>query len=76
MVGKIIGALTKLTTNLIKLGYINEADEITELLNELLEEKDTKVPVNVVGLRGDVKPEEMNEGMSIEPFFSDPGTLT
>jgi hypothetical protein len=69
--------LANLIYNLQKRGYINEADEVSDILKELLEEDDSVQDflVGVSGLRGDQKPEQPSGGLSIsvEPFFAEKG---
>lgn len=79
--------LANLIHELVKRGFIRPAMDICKILSELTEnnytedlEEDeddgTMNPssiVNIVGLRGDVKPEEPMGGMTLDPFFSDPG---
>lgn len=67
--------LANLIYSLQKKGYINEADEVSEILEELLEDDETQdLLAGVSGLRGDQKPELPWGGITVEPFFSEKGT--
>jgi len=78
--------LTSLFNKLIKHGFIRPAMDVYEILSELKEEDyieeeandesgnpaDPISVVNIVGLRGDTKPEQPNSGgMTVNPFFMD-----
>lgn len=65
--------LTNLIYNLIKNGYINEADEITEILKEL-DDDELKLLTNSNGLEGDVKSHQPIGGLTVEPFFFEKST--
>lgn len=80
-------ALANLINELVKHGFIRPAMDVSEILSELMEEDytedqdidDDEAPadpsaiVNIVGLRGDTKPEQPTGGMTVNPFFMDPG---
>ena len=75
-------ALANLIYELAKCGFIRPAMEISKILSELTEEyeaDDEEGPldpssiVNIVGLRGDVKPEQPTGGITVNPFFFDTG---
>jgi hypothetical protein len=80
-------ALTNLIHELVKHGFIRAAMDVSEILSELMaddytenqDSNDEEAPadpssiVNIVGLRGDTKPEEPMGGMTVNPFFFDPG---
>lgn len=77
-------ALQNLIDELIVLGFSQPAKDIYKILLELNddesikeEENDDAVDpisaVNVVGLRGDVKPEQPTGGVTVNPFFFDSG---
>jgi hypothetical protein len=72
---KLFTILATLSNNLSKLGYFEESKNVVQLLDELLHgESDTDyaaILANIVGLQGDVKPEDMGQGFALEPFFSD-----
>jgi len=74
--------LATLVHELFKHGFIRPAMEIYEILYELTEDDDESEDndasdagsiANIVGLRGDVKPEEPMGGMTVNPFFMDVG---
>jgi len=71
----IIETLASLSNSLSKLGCYEESKSVVQLLDDLLNEKpDTDysaILANIVGLQGDVKPEDMGQGFALEPFFSD-----
>ena len=85
---KYIITLAKLRDTLNKRGFTKSASNINEILCQLIEDRytldseesdlqeeasDAFVASNIVGLRGDVKPEEPIGGVGVNPFFSDPG---
>ncbi len=79
--------LEHLIHELVKHGFIRPAADIYKILSELKEEDYTEEDdeeeenensdagsiVNIVGLRGDTKPEQPTGGMTVNPFFFDPG---
>lgn len=79
--------LANLILKLVRHGFIRPAMDVSEILSELMEEDytdnvnegddegalDPSSIVNLVGLRGDVKPEQPFGGMSVNPFFFDSG---
>jgi hypothetical protein len=70
--------LANLIYDLFKRGFIRSATEVSEILSELMEDEDNNAEdvssvANIVGLRGDVKPEEPIGGMTFDPAFSDVG---
>jgi hypothetical protein len=65
--------LTSLIFNLIKSGYINEADEITEILKDL-EDGEQNMLATSNGLEGDVKSQHPIGGLTVEPFFFEKST--
>lgn len=80
-------ALANLIHELVKRGFIRPAMDVSEILSELMEEDyteetdedeendavDPSSVVNIVGLRGDTKPEQPTGGMTVNPFFMDTG---
>ena len=58
---------------------ISLAYEVRTVFNDLLNEEDfdgyEDFFANSVGLRGDVKPEEPRGGLTVDPFFFDPGDI-
>jgi len=74
--------LLKLANVIYKLSQndnIEELEEINNLLNEILNEQDASdadILANVIGLQGDVKPEDTGRGgIGSEPFFGRSGPL-
>jgi hypothetical protein len=79
--------LANLIHELVKHGFIRPAMDIYKILSELTEKDNTEdleededdgamnpsSIVNIVGLRGDVKPEQPTGGMTVNPFFMDVG---
>jgi len=67
--------LASLSNNLSKLGCYEESKNVVQLLDDLLHgEPDadySAILANIIGLQGDVKPEDMSQGFALEPFFSD-----
>ena len=67
--------LAALSNSLSKLGYPQESESVAELLGKLLDDEQhpdyAAALANIVGLQGDVKPEDMGQGFALEPFFSD-----
>jgi len=74
--------LSSLVNNLFNKGLIKEAEDINDLLYKFLEEcededlqdSDDSILANLTGLREDGLLENMNQGMSLEPFFSNYNT--
>jgi len=73
--------LSSLVNNLFNKGLIKEAEDLNDLLYEILEEddedlqdSDDSILANLTGLREDGLLENMNQGMSLEPFFSNYNT--
>jgi len=88
MIDKHIIAIAKLRDTLNSRGFVRSAADINEILYKLIENRytldedelseedaasDAFVASNIVGLRGDVKPEEPIGGVGVNPFFHDPG---
>lgn len=83
----VITIVAKLRDTLNKRGFIRSAANIDEILYQLIEDRyalepedqeedeasDAFVASNVVGLRGDVQPEQPWGGWGVNPFFHDPG---
>jgi hypothetical protein len=83
----IIIIIAKLRDKLNKRGFVRSAIDIDEILYKLIEERyaleseeqaeyeasDAFVASNIVGLRGDVQPEQPWGGWGVNPFFHDPG---
>lgn len=70
--------ILKLISKLCSKGFIKEASEIIELLDSILMKDDgniQEISKNVVGLREDGTYENMNQGYTLEPFWSDYGKL-
>ena len=72
--------LASLIYELTKRGFVHTAMEVSDILSELEEnytddndEASEGSIVNIVGLRGDTKPEQPFGGFTVEPFFSDKG---
>ena len=67
--------LASLSNDLSKLGCFEESKNVVQLLDDLLREEPdfdyAAALANIVGLQGDVKPEDMSQGFALEPFFSD-----
>ena len=72
---RFFAVLATLSNNLSKLGYPQESESVAELLGKLLDDGQSSdyaaALANIVGLQGDVKPEDMGQGFALEPFFSD-----
>lgn len=78
-------AIAKLRNNFNALGLYKDAGEMTDLLMQLLEDGDMEedaddrkisdIAVNSNGLREDGTFDNMNQGFSLPPFFSNPGSL-
>lgn len=77
--------LFKLANELSNKGYSKEADKIIDILDQITKmfnDKDeqkvddsTDIAANTIGLREDGTVENMNQGFTLEPFFSDYGSL-
>jgi len=69
--------ISNLFNELISHGFIHSAMDVYQILSELEDEEneecDVSSVVNIVGLRGDTKPEEPIGGMTVSPFFFDTG---
>ena len=79
--------LAALINELIEHGFVRTAMDINEILSKLTEDIEEDIEedgsdgvmdpssiVNVVGLRGDTKPEEpMGAGMTVDTLFMDTG---
>jgi hypothetical protein len=84
-----INSLSSLIYDLVKLGSMQAASDVIEILHQFVEDDEEKLEddeeelekgennpisaVNIIGLRGDVKPEQPTGGFSLEPFFMDRG---
>jgi hypothetical protein len=72
---RFFAVLATLSNGLSKLGYPQESESVAQLLSELLDDGShpdyAAALANIVGLQGDVKPEDMGQGFALEPFFSD-----
>ena len=78
-------SLATLVRNLMKKGFIRAALNINDILYEVVEKIDTEeesqdtndssVAANLVGLREDGTVSNMNQGYTLEPFFSNYGNL-
>jgi len=85
----ILLALSRLINESNKKGFVRLAEDINDILYEIILNLDTdedeneeeqeiddkSVAVNSIGLRGDTKPEEPMGGFTLEPFFFDGGDL-
>jgi len=82
-----ITIVANLRNTLNRRGFTRSAAEINEILYQLIEDRyalepeeeeedeasDAFVASNIVGLRGDVQPEQPWGGWGVNPFFHDPG---
>jgi hypothetical protein len=83
----VIIVIAKLRDKLNKRGFTRSAEDINEILYKLIEERyalqpedqteedasDAFIASNIVGLRGDVQPEQPWGGFGVNPFFHDVG---
>lgn len=66
--------LTNLINNLIKRGFVSQALDVYDILKELeTDEADDASVSNIVGLRGETKPEEPIGGFTVSPQFFNSG---